>query len=323
MKLSRFLLCSLMFATAASTVYLSAAHADEKVIGYAVPEMSSSFWVSATYGAEDESKILGVQLLKLAAGSDGNAAQQISQIQDLIQRKVTAIIVGATNGDAVKAVVEQAIASGIPVIGLSSPPNSGSIAASVSADHYDMGRIQARCLAKAMGETGEVAMLGAASGQSWADDRIKGFQETIATEFPNIKIVAENRSSYSKNDAIKTTEDWLQRFPDLKGIYSAYDDLAAGAVSALKAADKLKGIKVSTSNLSPTAQAMIRNRDLACSSIQPIVAQGRAAIRIALEVADGKQPKETSVKLMALLVDQSNIDSIDLSSVTAPSDYKP
>ena len=51
-----------------------------------------------TYGVEDEARKAGVKVTKVNAGGDANASQQIAQIQDLIQKKVDAIIVGATNG---------------------------------------------------------------------------------------------------------------------------------------------------------------------------------------------------------------------------------
>ena len=99
-------------------------HAQDITIGYATPDLSSSFWVSMTYGVEDEANKLGVKLVKLNAGGDANVSTQISQIQDLTERKVDAMVVGATNGEAVRSAVEHAIGAGIPVVGLSSLPVS-------------------------------------------------------------------------------------------------------------------------------------------------------------------------------------------------------
>ena len=68
------------------------------------------------------------------------------------------------------------------------------------------------------------------AGQSWADNRLKGFQETLAAESPGIKVVAESRLADNRNSALTTAEDWLQRFPTLTGIYSATDDIGGRAV---------------------------------------------------------------------------------------------
>ncbi|MDB5512976.1 MAG: rbsB 4 [Enterovirga sp.] len=298
------------------------AAAQQKTIAMAVPNLASSFWVSAVYGAEEQAKKDGVTLLKLNAGGDANSSQQISQIQDLIQRKVDAIIVGATNGDALKGVVEQAIERGIPVIGISSPPNTPKLASRISADHYDMGRLQAECLSKALNGKGNVAMMAGPAGQVWADLRARGFKETLAKAGGTITVVAESRQGDNRNAALTTAEDWAQRFPDLNGVYAATDDMAAGVISALKDAKKIPGVKVSASNLSPTAQELLKSGELACTSIQQIVAQGRAALTQAGKAA-AKQPVEERVVTPALLVTAENLTSIDLSSVVAPGDYRP
>ncbi|WP_210494099.1 TMAO reductase system protein TorT [Microvirga antarctica] len=307
---------------ASLTTFSGATLAQEKTIGVAVPNLASSFWISAVYGVEDEAKKNGVKVLKLNAGGDANSSQQIAQIQDLIQRKVDAIVVGATNGDAVKAIVEQAIERGIPVIGVSSPPSSTKLASIVSADHYDMGKLQAECLAKALGGKGNVAMMAGPTGQAWSDLRAKGFKETLAKQAPAIKVVAESRLADNRNAALTTAEDWTQRFPDLNGVYAATDDMAAGVISAYKSAGKLKGVKVSASNLSPTAQQLLKDGELVCTSIQQVVAQGRAALKQAAAAAN-KQPVQKEVVLPALLVTTDNLASVDMSSVVAPSDYRP
>lgn len=298
------------------------ASAAGKTIGFSMPDLASSFWISVTYGVEEQAKAAGARVVKVNAGGDANASQQIAQIQDLIQKKVDAIVIGATNGDALKAVVEQAAAAGIPVIGVSSPPNSDKLVAVVSADHYDMGKLQAECLAAAMGRKGRVAMMAGPSGQAWSDLRAKGFRETLAKVAPDVKIVAESRLADNRNAALTTAEDWIQRFPDLSGIYSATDDMAAGVITALKSANKLGAVKVSASNLSPTAQRLIKDGELACTSIQQIVAQGRAAVDKAIAAADGAKV-DKSVVTPALLVTKNNIDTVDLGSVVAPAGYRP
>ncbi len=299
-----------------------AAHAAQKTVGLTVPSLTSSFWISAVYGVEEEAKKDGIKLIKLNAGGDANASQQISQIQDLIQRKVDVIIVGATNAEAVTPIINRAVAQGIPVIGLSSLPASKKLASKISADHYDMGRLQARCLSKAIGDKGNVAMLAGPSGQAWADLRAKGFIDTLKKEAPKVKVIAESHLADNRNSALTTAEDWVQRFPKLNGVYAATDDMAAGVISAFKSAGRLKDIKVSASNLSATAQQLLKSGELVCTSIQPIVAQGREAIRQAMAIMN-KKPVKKEVLLPAVLVTPANVDTIDLSEVTAPSTYRP
>ena len=307
-------------AAGALCLSLPAAQAADVTVGFSVPSLSTAFWTSAAYGVEKEAEKAGVKLVKVDAGNDNNVSQQIGQIQDLMQRHVNVLIIGAANDDALKPIAERAIASGIPVIGFSTPPNTDKLASYIGADHYDMGRLQAECMGKALGGKGKVAMMSFITGQIWADLRAKGFKETLAKEFPDIAIVAENRLATTRAESITVAEDWVQRFPDLAGIYTTVDDMAGGVVPALKAAKK--SVVVTTSNLSPSTQKMVHDGDLPCSSIQKIVEQGRNALQQAV-LAARKEPTAKAVLLPALMVTKDNIDTIDLSSVSAPADYRP
>ena len=116
-------------------------------------------------------------------------------------------------------------------------------------------------------------------------------------------------------------EDWLQRFPEINGIYSATDDMAAGIILALESAGRTD-VKVSASNFSPAAQDFIRDGRLACTSIQLIVAQGREGLKLGLDLVKGN-PVPGATPVAALLIDKDNVDSVDLSQVVAPADYRP
>jgi TMAO reductase system protein TorT len=317
----------LMLGVAATAVtaflgFTGGAKTEPLTIGFSLPDLSESFWTSMAYGVDDEGKKAGVTVVKLNAGGDANVNQQISQLQDLIQRHVNAMLVGATNGDAVRPAVEQAVAAKIPVVGLSSVPNTPKLVSAVTADHYNMGKLQAQCLGKALNGSGDVGMMAGPTGQSWSDLRADGFRDTIKAQFPNIKIVTESRLADNRNAALNTTEDWVQRFPDLKGIYSATDDIGAGVVDALKASNKFGQVKVSTSNFSPTAQKMLASGEFLCTAIQQIVLQGRVALQEAVKAAKGEKT-DPKVATPALLVTKENMATVDLSEVTAPAGYRP
>jgi TMAO reductase system protein TorT len=298
------------------------AYAAPLTVGLSMPDLSESFWTSLAYGVDDEAKKLGVTVVKLNAGGDSNVNQQISQLQDMAQRHVDAMIVGATSDVAIRPVVEQIIAAKIPVVGLSSLPNTPKLTAAVTADHYAMGKLQAECLGNAIDGSGEVGMMAGPAGQTWSDLRANGFRDTIKAQFPKIKIATESRLADNRNAALTTTEDWVQRFTDLKGIYSATDDIGAGVVDALKAANKFGQIKVSTSNFSPTAQKMLASGEFVCTAIQQIVLQGRVALQQAVKAAKG-ETVEAKISTPVLLVTKDNMSTINLSDVTAPTGYRP
>ncbi|WP_170378832.1 substrate-binding domain-containing protein [Ruegeria atlantica] len=300
---------------------LSVTGAWAETVGVAVPGLGHSYWISMLYGVEAEAEKSGTELVIVNAGGDANASTQIAQIQDLMQRQVSAILVGAADSEAIVPVVEQALAKGIPVVGLGSLPRTEKLSAAVTADFYDMGRLQAQCLGEAIGWKGKVAMMSGPAGQDWAVLRANGFKETIAANGTDVEIVAESNLADSRNSALTTMEDWLQRFSDIDGVYSATDDMAAGIILALEASGRTD-IQVSASNFSPAAQEFVRNGRLVCTSIQAIVAQGSEALRLGVELARGN-PVQSESAVPAMLINSANVDSIDLSQVVAPSDYRP
>jgi ABC-type sugar transport system substrate-binding protein len=293
-----------------------------KTIGMSVPSLAESFWISMVYGVKDEAKKRGVKVIITSAGGDANANQQISQIQNLMQRKVSALIVGATDGDAVKPVVDQAAAQKIPVVGVSSTPNTDTLASSVYTDNAGMGQIQADCLGGAMGGKGQVGVLGGPAGQSWADMRLKGFTDTLAKKYPNVKVVAKSRLADNRNAALTTVQDWVQRFPQLTGIYSATDDVGSGAVDAMQAAHKLGEVKITSSNFSPAAEQLLKNGSFVCVSVQEIVEQGRQSVIQALNAIDGKPVKKTVITPVLKLT-KANFASTDFGPIRAPKGFTP
>lgn len=297
---------------------------DSKItIGAALPELQGSFWISMSYGITDEAEKLGVELVSLNAGGYDQIQKQVQQIENLVQKKVDVMLVGATNAPGVKNAVENAIKAGIPVIGISSLPEpKDKLLTAIGADHYTMGVLQAQCLAKEMGGKGEVAIMAGPPGVSWAVERVKGFKDTLAKESPEIKIVAEKATATGRAEGLKLMEDWLQANPNIGGVYSAVDDLGAGAVDALKSANKAGTVKVSSSNLSPIGEEYLRQGFLQCESIQQIVLQGREAVRQAVNHKTGK-PVTAFVKTPVLLITKENIDSQDYTDIKAPKDYKP
>lgn len=291
-------------------------------IGFSAPDLSASFWVSMTYGVNDEAKKLGVTVIDVNAGGDANANQQITQLQDLLQRKVDALIVGATDGDAVRPIVEQAIAQGVPVVGLSSLPNTPKLTSAVFTDNVGMGKIQAECLGKALNNIGSIAMFAGPVGQSWAENRAKGFKDTLAAEFPKIKVLTTTNTADNRNSALSTMQDIMQRYPNINGVYTVTDDLGAGVVDALRAAKLDQKVKVASANFSPTSQALVADGGFVCIAVQEIVTQGREAVRQAVKAARG-EAVTAQVVTPVVKVTKENLNTMDLSAVRAPEGYKP
>lgn len=313
----------LVFAALSATAQSGTKAKEDVTIGLSTAAVATAFIMSLYYGVADEAEVEGVRLIALDAGGYENVSQQIQQIQDLIQRRVDVIIVNVTNAEAIAPAVEMAVASGIPVVGLSSLPATDQLAVKVGADHYGMGRLQAQCLAAQLEPDAEVAIMPGPPGVNWAMERTQGFKDVLAEEYPEIRIVAEVNSNSDRNNGLKIMEDWLQAFPDLAGIATVVDDLGAGAADAIAAANKTGDILISSSNLSAIGYQYLQDGKIDCMSAQQGVLQGRVALQSAVAIALGEELEETNYVTDALLIEPSELEGFDLSTISAPAGYKP
>jgi TMAO reductase system protein TorT len=292
------------------------------LIGAALPELQGSYWISIYYGLEDEARKQGVDLAIVNAGGFDQVTRQSQQIEDLMQRKVSALIVGATNATGIRQVVQEAAAK-VPVFGLGSIPEpADKLTSIVVADHYGMGVLQAECLAKELGGKGTVGVMMGPPGVGWAMDRAKGFKDTMAKVAPNIKVIAEKATATGRTEGLRLMEDWLQAYPGMSGVYTAVDDLGAGAVDALVSGKKAGAIKISSSNLSPIGESYLRLGFLQCESLQQIVLQARQAVRQAVAHLKGEKI-ERILKSPVVLVTKNNVDTLDYAEIKAPRNYRP
>ncbi len=295
--------------------------AKKLVIGFSMPALTHSFWIPMLYGVRDQAKKYNMEVVDLNAGGFGNLDTQISQMENLIHRGVDIIIMGATSAEGVVPVVEEAQRAKIPVIGVGSQPKTD-ILTKVVADDYGMGVMQAQYMGKYLQGKGEVALMSGPPGLNWSVDRAKGFRDTLAKSYPGAKIVAEQWTEVSRPKAIELMESWLQAFPSLRGVYTANDDLAAGAVRAIISAGKTNQIKVSSCNPTEIGIEYMKAGYILCEAVQQTVMQGRAAVDAAYAKLNGKTPQKVIVT-PALLLTRENLATFDFSTVTHPESFKP
>lgn len=289
------------------------------VLGLSAPALSEDFWVSMYYGVKEEAKKEGVKLITLNAGGYNQISNQTNQIRDLMERGVSALLVGATNAQGISPVVRLALRDHIPVVGMSSVPAVKRLPIIVGADHFEMGQMQARAMAKALHGHGEVAMMNGPAGASWSVARRNGFLN-VMKKYPNIKIVANQWTNCGKEDGVNMMQDWLSRYPHLAGVYSACDDMGMGAADVLKSAGRLHDVIVTTSNLDPASKRYLEKGWIYADSAQQIVLQGQLGVKNAVRMLLGK-PYKRVIKTPPLLVTAKNVRSINLSEVSAPASF--
>lgn len=306
-------------ATVAGSITIAAA--DEKEIAVMLPAAGDPYFKMKAYGYVDEGKKRGYKVTVYDAGGYGNLQKQVSQIEDVITRKVSGIVLVPASSEGTAPVVEKAVAAGIPVVNDGIATKSDKVTGFVGEPSYVMTELLAAYAVDKLGGKGDVVMLSGPSGLDLTLFRVNGFKDYLS-KYPGMKVVAEKFTSTASAEALTTMQDFLQAQPDVKAVYAFNGPIAVGAVQALRAAGKKPGdVLVLTTDMEVETQRLIEEGWIQATIVSQPVTMARLAVQRAIEAAEGKTiPKETLTQ--ASMITSSTVSSVDLSGQTVPADWK-
>lgn len=308
-------------ATVATTATVKPALAQDKEIAVMLPAAGDPYFKLKSFGYIDEGKKHGYKVVVYDAGGYGNLQKQVSQIEDVIQRKVSGIVLVPGSSDGTVPVVEKAVAAGIPVVNDGIATKTEKVTGFVGEPSYAMTELLAAYAVDKLGGKGEVAMLSGPSGLDLTRFRVNGFKDYVA-KYPGMKVVAEKYTSTASTDALTTMQDFLQSNPGITAVYAFNGPIAIGVVQALRTAGKKPGeVMVLTTDMEPETNRMIKDGWITATVVSQPVTMARLAVRRAIEAAEGKViPKETLTQ--PSLISKATLDAVDLSGQAVPDDWK-
>ena len=213
-------------------------------VGFSQSEKEANpFRIAETQSIKDEAAKLGIaNLTTTNANSQFN--KQISDVEQMIDSGVQLLVIAPLNSDGWDSVFAKASAKHIPIVTIDRKINADpckDYLTFIGSDFAAQGKRAADEMAKALNNTGSVAILLGAPGNNVTTLRTSGFKDEIAKVAPNIKIVFEQTGNFDRADGQKVAEQLLQSNSDIKGIYGENDEMALGAIVALKGAGKKAG----------------------------------------------------------------------------------
>jgi ribose transport system substrate-binding protein len=237
-----------------------------KTIGVSIQDLEAQFYQQMEAGMQSEAKKYGYRVIFVDANRD--SAKQQSQVEDFISKKVDAIVLTPYDSQAIGSAIAEANNANIPVFtaDIANASKQGKVVAHIASDNVEGGEMAAGLMCKAVGGSGEVAILDEPEVTS-VQDRVKGFKLGIAQKCPNVKVVAEVDSGGSRDKANSDMSDILQAHKNLKGVFGINDDTALGAVTAIRAAGA-SNIAVIGYDATPEARSAIKNGQMYGDAIQ-------------------------------------------------------
>ncbi len=237
-----------------------------KTIGVSIQDLEAQFYQQMEAGMQSEAKKYNYRLSFVDANRD--SSKQQSQVEDFISKRVDAIVLTPYDSQAIGSAIAEANQAKIPVFtaDIANASKQGKVVAHVASDNVQGGEMAASLMCKAIGGSGEIAILDEPEVTS-VQDRVKGFKAGIAQKCPNAKIVAEVDSGGTRDKANSDMSDILQAHKNLKGVFGINDDTALGAATAIRAA-AVSNIAVVGYDATPEARTAIRNGQMYGDAIQ-------------------------------------------------------
>ncbi len=300
-----------LLGTAVAVMMSTAAHAE--TIGVSMAQFDDNFLTVLRNGMSDYAKTLdGVDLQIEDAQND--VSKQQSQIQNFIAAGVTAIIVNPVDTDATAAMSKIAADAGIPLVYVNREPvNVDTLPekqAFVASNEQESGTLQTQEICKMLGGKGKaVVMMGELSNQA-ARMRTKDIHDVLATEAcKGIEIVEEQTANWSRTQGSDLVTNWLSAGLEFDAVISNNDEMAIGAIQALKAAGRsMDSVVIGGIDATQDALAAMTAGDLDVTVFQNAAGQGKGSVDAALKLAKG-EAIEKKVYIPFELVTKDNMAS--------------
>lgn len=203
-------------------------------IGLVVSTLNNPFFVDLRDGAQAKADELGANLIVLDSQDD--AATELSNVEDLINQGVDLILINPTDSDAVGSAVAAANAADIPVITLDRSANSGEVLTHIASDNVAGGKMAGEFIVDQLGGAGKVVELEGIPGASAARERGEGFN--LALEGTDLEVVARQTANFDRAEGLSVMENILQSQPEIDAIFAHNDEMALGALEAVKSSGR-------------------------------------------------------------------------------------
>ncbi|CAI0837773.1 TPA: substrate-binding domain-containing protein [Serratia marcescens] len=278
MKKTRLLLmlaCSLFVVTAQAKSYQ---------VGVALANFDLNF--VSILRSQMARELAAQQLQGQFVDAKGDVALQVQQVDDLINQDVDAIILNPVDTQGVQPMIAAAQRAAIPLIFVNRKPEvplSGATAY-VGSDSALSGRLQMEALAKKMHYRGNVAILMGALSNEETRERTRAVEAVIA-KHKELKVIEKQTAKWQRNEAVDVVSGWLLNGVPIDAIAANNDEMAIGAIMALKQAKK-NGVLVAGIDGTPDGLQFIKNGDLAVTIFQDAKAQAIGAVQVTRAMLD-------------------------------------
>jgi len=261
-----------------------------KRMGYSMSFATIEWLVTQRRGVEEAAQAAGFELV--FADARDNPAKQVRDLEDMVTRKCDVILISTYYAEAITPAVRMINEAGIPLVVLSSSIKGNiSWTCHLSTDTLGTARAAGEYFVKTLGGKGRIVQIEGKPGSVVNQMRGSGWREVIARN-PGIEIVKHVVANYERMQALRHMEDILRSTRDISAVYCHNDEMALGAIKAIKEAGRSKDIWLTGyDGIQQDALEAVHNGDLRAT--WQYLPFGSEAVDAAVKILQGvKVPKE-------------------------------
>lgn len=267
----------------------------------------SEFITLMANGMKSEAANEGADLTILDANND--AQKQISQVENLIAKKVDVILVAAVDTDAIVPAIEMCKKANIPLVAVNMLMNTDKSYYYVGPNDVQAGEEEMQALIDKIGGKGNIVILEGPIGTSAQLQRLEG-NKNVLKKYPDVKVLAEQPANWDRSQALTMTENWLQAFPNkIDGIVAHNDEMALGALQAVQA-KKLSTPITGVDAIKDGCQSIKGGSNFFATVYQDAGLEGSLGVKTGIQLAKGETPEKEKNYIDMKLITKDNADDL-------------
>ena len=266
------------------------AQADQKVrIGVTMASFGHTFHITMMDGMKKWAQAHPDVELSMVDASD-DSAKQTGQVENFLAQGMDGVVVQPVDPAATGPISKGVLKAGKALVYLNRKPDklpNGVVFC--GSNSIDSGIMNMEELGKCMGGKGNVVILMGELSNEATRARTDGIKKVIKEKFPDIKVTREQTANWKREEGKTVMENWLASGQEIDGVASNNDEMALGALQAIKAAGKLGKICVGGVDATHDALESMDKGELNNTVFQDGFGQGEEAVEAAYLLAK-KQP---------------------------------
>ncbi|MDQ6848728.1 MAG: D-ribose ABC transporter substrate-binding protein [Actinomycetota bacterium] len=246
------------------------------LISIIVNDPSNPYWLTEGNVAKAEAQRLGYTANVGASKGDTNTETNL--IDTAIANKSRAIILDPANASGSIGAVKKANAANIPVFLVNAEINQTGLAkAQLVSNNAQGAALGAQQWVKDVGQKGDYVELFGNPADNNAATRSNGYK-TVLSQYSGLKEVGKQVANWDRTQGYNKMQTLIRAHSKIIGVISGNDEMALGAIAALKQAGKLNHVKVGGFDGSPDAVAAIKAGSLQYTVLQPVAIFSKKAV---------------------------------------------